>query len=126
MKVYLILTMTLCLCFGCSQENPTIEGYNEYVWKRDTYGCKGERGQMVEAVLGARDVILGMREAQVLRLLGKADEQEMYSRNQKFLIYYLEPNEKCTMPENVKATAKALRVRINAIGVANEIYVSAR
>ncbi len=125
MKTYYYIIIIL-LFTACGSDTPSIEGYNDYVWKRDKYGCGEERLEMADAILEAREIIIGMREAEVLRLLGKADEQEMYSRNQKFLLYYLEPNQKCTAPENTKATAKTLRVRINAIGVANELYVSAR
>ena len=126
MKIYLVLIFSLGMIVSCNNKKPAIEGYEDYVWKRDKYGCGEERAKMVDALLNAREKIIGLREAEVIRLMGKADEQEIYSRNQKFLIYYLEPNLKCTAPENVEATAKALHVRINAIGVANEIYVSSR
>lgn len=126
MKYFLYITLTLNLIIGCGPDTPEISGFESYVWKRDKYGCGGERREMVEKLMESREKVMGLREAEVLRLLGRADEQEIYSRNQKFLIYFLEPNLKCTAPENVKATAKALFVRINAIGVANELYTDAR
>lgn len=116
----------LCLLFSCGRERIEIEGFNDYIWKNDRFGCMGKRAEMAENLLQAKEKILGMRENEVLSLLGKADEQEIYSRNQKFLIYFLEPNAKCTAPEDTKATASALYLRLNALGVANEMYLNVR
>ena len=126
MKKYLTIILSILILAGCNNTTPSIEGFEGYVWKRDKFGCGKERADMADALLREREKIVGLREAEVLRLLGKADEQEIYSRNQKFLLYYLEPNRKCTAPENVEAKAKALHVRINAVGLANEIYISSR
>lgn len=116
----------LTFLFACSSKPTEIEGFNSFVWKNDKYGCMNERAEMAESLLKEKERILGLNEAEVLRLLGKPDEQEIYSRNQKFFVYFLEPNIKCTAPENMEATAKALNLRLNAIGVANEIYISKR
>lgn len=126
MKSTRLVLLGLTFFFACSSKPTEIEGFNSFIWKNDKYGCMNERAEMVENLLKEKERILGLNEAEVLRLLGKPDEQEIYSRNQKFLVYFLEPNRKCTAPENIEATAKALNLRLNAIGVANELYVSKR
>lgn len=126
MKIPLPMLVALILLFSCSSKPLEIEGFNDYVWMRDRYGCASQRAVMLDPLMEAKSKIMGLREAEVLRLLGKPDEQEIYSRNQKFLIYFLEPNKKCEAPEDTEATAKALNIRLNAIGVANEMYISKR
>lgn len=126
MKKFWTLSFFIGLLISCSPDLPEIEGFESYVWQRDKFGCKGERAEMLDALLNAKDKVMGLREAQALRLLGKADEQEIASRNQKFLIYYLEPNNKCSAPEDQEVNADALHVRINAIGTLNEIFIRKR
>ena len=126
MKENCILLLIIGLLAACSSNTPDIEGFNSYVWKNDKFGCKSLRAEMLDNLFQAKEKLLGLRETQVLKLLGKPDEQEIYSRNQKFLIYFLEPNKKCTAPENTEATAKAFFMRLNALGVANEIYIRER
>lgn len=125
-KICSLLIILLLLIFSCGKGIPEIEGFNDYIWKNDRFGCMGKRAEMAGSLMEAKEQILGLQEREVLRLLGKADEQEIYSRNQKFLIYLLEPSAKCSAPEDTKATATALYLRLNAIGVANEMYFSER
>lgn len=81
---------------------------------------------MVPPLLGEKEKVLGLREPEVMRLLGKADEIELYTRNQKFLIYYLEPNLHCTAATPQETSAEALHVRLNAMGMAQEIFIKKR
>lgn len=126
MKMLLALSSLFLILLSCSPSIPEIEGFDSYIWQRDKFGCKGARAEMLDALFNAKDKVLGLREAQALRLLGKADEQEIASRNQKFLVYYLEPNKKCSGPESRATNADALHVRINAIGILNEFFIRKR
>lgn len=120
---HLITGSFLLLISACTPSAPEIEGFDAYVWQRDKLGCSQERTEMLPELLEAKDQLLGLRETEIMRLLGKADEQELYERSQKFLIYYLEPSKKCTNTEDSKASANALYVRINSIGITNELFV---
>ncbi|WP_017731732.1 hypothetical protein [Nafulsella turpanensis] len=113
----------LFLCFSCTSEPVEIEGFKNYVWKRDKWGCSGERAEMVEILLAARQQLTGLREAEVIRFLGKPDAQELYERNQKFLIYFLEPNINCSTAAEGIPLANALFIRLNATGLAKELFV---
>lgn len=119
-------SLLILLLSACTYSTPEIEGFDPYIWQRDKWGCKGQRAAMVPAVLKAKDKIHGLREAEIMHMFGKADEQELYQRSQKFLIYYLDPNKKCSNPEEVKAAPDALHIRLNALGLANELYVRNR
>lgn len=108
---------------ACTPSAPEIEGFEPYVWQRDKWGCNQERAAMLPLLEEAKDQILGLRETELIRLLGKADEQELYERSQKFLVYYLEPGAKCEETEDSPGRVNALHVRINSIGITNEMFV---
>ena len=56
---------------------------------------------------------------QIIDLLGRADQNELYKRNQKFYYYLLEPGKSC----GVNMESRKLSVRFNATGRAKEIEV---
>ena len=119
----------LLLSYACSSKPIEIEGFNGYVWQQDKWGCGNEREKMLVPLMNNKEQLLGMREPKLFRLLGKPDEMELYTRNQKFLIYYLEPNLHCTaaLPaETEKTNASALHIRLNAMGMAQEMFIKNR
>lgn len=120
-----LITGTLLLFFlnACTPSAPEIEGFDSYVWQRDKFGCSQEREAMLPTLMDAKEDLMGLRETEVIQLLGKPDEQELYERSQKFLIYYLEPGKKCTDTENRESRVSALHIRVNSIGLANEMFV---
>lgn len=118
--------LVLIFCFACTSEPVEIEGFDNYVWKRDKWGCGSERSEMVDVLLEARQKLKGLSEAEVIRLLGKPDAQELYDRSQKFLIYYLEPNINCSTAAEEVPLANAFFIRLNATGLAQELFVQKR
>jgi hypothetical protein len=58
---------------------------------------------------------------QIVRLLGKPDRNELFTRNQKFFEYYLQPSPECNADS--AGTAMKLVVRFNAMGLAKEVAV---
>jgi len=100
-----------------------IEEFSSEIWKSDRNGCNGKRTEEIEALLGAKDQLLGKSEPEILLLLGRPDKNELYRRSQKFFIYYIDPAPACTGDSLNESGAKYLSVRINAIGYVNEIYL---
>jgi outer membrane protein assembly factor BamE (lipoprotein component of BamABCDE complex) len=66
--------------------------------------------------------LLALSEQEIVTLLGKPDENELYKRNQKFYYYFLEPSKQCsdTLGEN---DPQKLVIRFNAIGLAKEVSI---
>lgn len=122
MKQILALLLLYSLA-ACQPDVPTIQGFDPYVWKRDKYGCGQERIAMADTVIAQRDLLVQLKERELMRILGSPDARELYLRNQKFLIYFLEPNPRCTAAANAPTKAKALFIRMNALGKANEVYL---
>jgi hypothetical protein len=121
------LLLLACLCTfllnACGQEGADIEipGFDQEAWKRDKNGCLSLRTSMSDSLLKYQERLHGLREQEVLRILGRADEQELYKRNQKFLRYYLMPGSKCDNQTTEKNPPR-LQLRIDAIGQVNEVH----
>jgi outer membrane protein assembly factor BamE (lipoprotein component of BamABCDE complex) len=63
--------------------------------------------------------LLALSEQEVIALLGKPDENELYKRNQKFYYYFVQPSPTCT--NAVIQNPKKLVIRFNAVGLAKEV-----
>ena len=92
-------------------------------WKSDRNGCLGKRGPMLESVMSQKEQILGKAEHDVLKIMGRPDKNELYRRQQKFYIYYLEPGPLCEESLEASDSASYLSLRFNATGIVNEIFV---
>ncbi|AHM58921.1 hypothetical protein D770_03270 [Flammeovirgaceae bacterium 311] len=117
--------LLLITAMGCQQASKVeVNGFDAYTWKRDKFGCSSIRLQMADTLLAQRDKLITLNENELIGVLGKPDARDLYVRNQKFLIYLLEPNQRCNAPEDVPVQARALHIRLNALGNANEMYIS--
>ncbi len=115
----LILLLTL-LVVGCGKATPDIQGIDLQNWKEDQLGCKGIRKSMIEEFRSQKNKLLGLSEMEIIKLLGRPDENELYKRNQKFYHYYLEPSPACgdTISNSIR-----LNIRFNAMGLAKEVAI---
>lgn len=66
--------------------------------------------------------LLGNGQTQIKEWLGNPDQHQLYKRNQKFFIYYLEPGPSCKN-NDPKNQYNRLEIRFNALGKVNEITV---
>lgn len=107
--------------FSCGTEK--LENFDAETWRKDANGCAGLRTGMIRAIEAQQDKIMGLRENELKDLLGKPDKQELYVRNQKFFIYYIEPGPLC---ENGPELPLTLHIRFNALGVTNEVFLENR
>ena len=113
-----IAVMFFILC-SCGQSLPHIDGIDVTQWKNDKNGCAGTRAEMADALLSQKEKLLALSELDIVDVLGKPDQQELYKRNQKFYYYFIKPSPDC----DLSSTAKSLRlvIRFNAMGLAKEI-----
>lgn len=102
---------------------PALKGFTSDSWKQDPNACAGKRTSMREALKKQKEKLLGLNEMDVLSLLGKPDENELYTRNQKFYHYYLEPSPSCNPPSKQSKIPERLVLRFNAIGLVKEVTV---
>jgi predicted nucleic acid-binding Zn ribbon protein len=112
--------LALVFLFSCGKALPELHGVDVVRWQSDPNGCAGVRLQMIGSLQTEKKKLLGLSEMDIVEMLGKPDQQELYKRNQKFYRYLVEPGKMCnTALEN----PKKLVVRFNAVGLAKEITV---
>jgi hypothetical protein len=113
------LSLIVLLFVGCGKSVPEIDGLDAVAFKSDRNGCKGSRITAEHSLVREREKLLALTEMQIVRVLGKPDQNELYKRNQKFYTYFLEPAPKCTGDST--RVSKKMIVRFNAMGLAKEI-----
>jgi outer membrane protein assembly factor BamE (lipoprotein component of BamABCDE complex) len=107
---------------SCGKSLPELEGIDLKTWKDDKNGCTNIRSNQIESLRTQKNKILALDEMQVVKLLGKPDRNELYKRNQKFYLYYLQPSKECSVVKPLIEPLK-LTIRFNAMGLAKEIAV---
>ncbi len=106
---------------SCGDPLPTLEGVDLQTWKDDKHGCSGKRSTMMSSINSQSEKLLSLSESEIIRLLGKPDENELYKRNQKFYYYLLEPSKTCS--DTISVDPRKLVIRFNAVGLAKEVVV---
>jgi hypothetical protein len=116
-----IITGILFVIFlsGCVEEAPV--SFDNDSWIEDTNGCKKNRLGIYKQILESQNEILGLTNKQIIRILGKPERNELYSRNQKFFIYQVSPASKCNLSNNTETLF--LFIRFNAVGLSQEVFV---
>lgn len=116
-----LLSFVLCLLlFSCGKAIPELKDIDLSEWKNDSNGCNGYRSSTQTSLQTQRDVLLGLDEMQLVSLLGRPDEQELYKRNQKFYYYHLTASSLCDPPVSI---SQRLIIRFNAVGLAKEVII---
>jgi len=115
-SVFLFLLLS-----ACGKPLPSLDNLDLDAWKADLNGCSGKRIEMQQVILEQKDKLLALDEKQLIKLLGRPDQNELYKRNQKFYTYFISPAPSCDTPSSGSVR---LIVRFNAMGLANEITVN--
>ncbi|XOV94743.1 MAG: hypothetical protein ACFHWX_08565 [Bacteroidota bacterium] len=108
---WLLLSLIVYSCYKA----PNIDGFNPATWK-ENITCATNRLPAAKVLLKHEGELLTLNQNEITELLGKPDEHELYSRNQKFFYYNL--TAKCdSLP------IQRLSIRFDALGRANEINI---
>jgi hypothetical protein len=106
---------------SCGKPLPTLENMDIQAWKDDKNGCSGKRAAMLTALQSQSDKLLALGPQEIISLIGKPDENELYTRNQKFFYYNIDAAPSCGSSKVDKP--KQLVIRFNAIGLAKEVVI---
>jgi hypothetical protein len=107
---------------SCKKSLPTLDNVDVEAWKDDKLGCSGQRTAMSFAIESQSEKLLALSEQEIISLLGKPDENELYKRNQKFYYYFLEPSRVCP-GSHADKEATRLVIRFNAVGLAKDVSI---
>jgi hypothetical protein len=116
------LFLIIFLSYACGKSLPTLDKIDLVAWKNDKNACSGERTSMSLALQSQSEKLLALSEQEIIDLLGKPDENELFKRNQKFYYYFLEPSKACNLTSR-ESDPERLVIRFNAIGLAKEVSV---
>ena len=75
---------------------------------------------MTDELMIRKDELLGLKASEVNNLLGKPDRIELYKRSQKFMVYFVKPDETCPNYKPDDATNN-ITIRFDALGRAKEV-----
>lgn len=121
MNITKLFLLSVLLAVSCDRPLPTLEGVDASRWKEDKNGCLAFRRNMSEAIEKEKEKLLALNELQITTLLGKPDQHELYTRNQKFYYYFIEDGPSCGRGKD--STARKLVIRFNAMGLAKEVSI---
>ena len=113
-----VVVISIC-CLSCDKPLPTLEGVDLAQWQQDKNACHHVRSAMRDAIDREKEKLLALKQMQIVTLLGRPDVNELYSRNQKFFYYFIDPAPACTT--SADTSAQRLVIRFNAVGLAKEV-----
>lgn len=116
---WLSLSVVVILA-SCGRDPISLEGFDAEKWREDRFACRGSREELSSLLLKQKQSLLAHNEIEIVRVLGKPDENELYKRNEKFFYYYVQPSSRCGKSS---AAPKRLIIRFNALGLAKEILI---
>jgi hypothetical protein len=116
-----IIFLFATLLVACGKPLPTMNGIDLKQWKEDRNGCNHFREKLIETLVPQKDKLLGLSEDDVVSLLGRPDQNELYKRNEKFFKYFLEPGPPCRND----SSDVILSIRFNSVGLAKEATITA-
>jgi hypothetical protein len=108
----------IILLLGCSANHEELTGIRWDDWKDDRNGCMGKRATYLDSLDNQKDKLKARSEMDIVKLMGRPDETELYKRNQKFYTYYILSGPGC---EHHDPESKKLVIRFNAMGLAKEV-----
>jgi hypothetical protein len=121
MRIFKWLSLFLFIvCISCDKPLPELEGLDTRRWQEDKNGCNNFRVTMREVIDREKEKLLGLDQIQIVKILGRPDQNELTTRNQKFFYYFLEPGPACKASDSAAAR---LSIRFNAVGLAKEVAV---
>jgi hypothetical protein len=121
MAIYRSLSLIFILFVSCSKPLPALEGIDRAQWIEDRNACKNVRASMRTTLDQQKEKLLALDQMQVVELLGRPDQNELSSRNQKFFYYFIEPGPDCQSSSG--AEPERLAIRFNAMGLAKEVAI---
>lgn len=104
--------------FACKTA-PKIEGFDSKLWKDDPKGCKNQRAKLFPLLEKNQNKLIKVESSQIMKLLGHPDKKELYKRNQRYYVYFVQSGGQC---QDTKGNyGKILRIRFDALQRVSEI-----
>jgi outer membrane protein assembly factor BamE (lipoprotein component of BamABCDE complex) len=105
---------------ACSKPVEELTDIDWDVWKEDRNGCQLKRLEYLSPIRDQLERLKRRSEMDIVKLMGRPDETELYKRNQKFYTYFLAGSPACDAADSVTSR---LVIRFNAMGLAKEVAI---
>lgn len=129
-RLYILLfVITLLIVIGYSVASkstkiPNIEGMDYSLWKSDLYGCNSDRENLIHLIISNKEKFLRFNQNQMIYILGKPENQTLYSRGQTFFYYYIKYHPSCGEKNALSDSEQIkLEIRFDALNRSKDIYV---
>ncbi|MFC5270052.1 hypothetical protein [Adhaeribacter terreus] len=109
----------LFLVTACTKKLPE-NNFNTKAWQNDPLACNNNRLELLPELEKVRPQLLGLRETEIQKLLGKPDATSLTDQSERIYFYYIEPGPQCTQ-KSYFSSANKLQVRMNSMGFVIEI-----
>lgn len=109
--------IVLVLLLSCTEES-RLEDFDTEGWKQDKMGCKAHRITLIDELMSRQNEITGLGQEEVIKLLGKPDRHELYSRNKKSFTYFLVKGPDC---DKAIGNPAKLVIRYDGLGRSKDI-----
>lgn len=119
MKILAFLGLCL-LILSCGKPLPDLSPIDLNQWKADKGGCAQMRNRFLVDLQNQKDELKGLSEKDIIAVLGRPDQNELYKRNQKFYRYDITPGKSCASP---LVAGQRLVIRFTAMGYAKEVSI---
>ena len=107
-----------------STKLPEIEGMNYDAWVTDKYGCRGERMDLVSLIDINQDKFLRYNQNEIIDILGRPENQTLFTRSQTIFYYYISYNPACNGQETrMEDEQIKLEIRFDALNRSKSLYV---
>ena len=110
--------------FSCSTTLPEIEGMDYEAWVLDKYGCAGERIELVSLIDVNKEKFLRYNQNEIIDILGRPENQTLFTRSQTIFYYYISFNPACEGQETrMEDDQLKLEIRFDALNRSKSLYV---
>ncbi len=125
MKVFISISLiSLFFLFSCSTNLPEIEGMDYEAWVTDKYGCSGKRIELVSLIDLNSEKFLRYNQNEMIDILGRPENQTLFTRSQTIFYYYIRHNPNCTSQETMQEDDQVkLEIRFDALNRSKSLYV---
>ena len=125
MKVIISISLiSLFFLFSCSTSLPEIEGMDYEAWVTDKYGCSSKRIELVSLIDLNSEKFLRYNQNEMIDILGRPENQTLFTRSQTIFYYYIRHNPNCTSQETMQEDDQIkLEIRFDALNRSKSLYV---
>ena len=116
--------LSLCILTSCETKVPDIEGLDYKKWELDKFGCEGDRSKLVSLIDINKEKFLRYNQNEIIDILGRPENQTLFTRSQTIFYYYIRYNPACEGQEaRLEDEQVKLEIRFDALNRSKSLYV---